>query len=75
MILLSNSYLLISLQHGAILDDWYRFEHDSLNAFPLPRLTYVWMPGGSNGGNGRTLPLHTRGDEDYQRDQCYNNSD
>lgn len=75
MIVLSDSYLLVSLQHCAILDDWYRFEHESLDAFPLSSFTHVWMPRGSKGGNGRTVPLHKPRDEDYKRDQCYDKSD
>ena len=71
MVVLRDSYLLISLQHCAILDDWYRFEHESLNAFLLPSLTHVWMPRGSKGGRGRTVPLHKPGEEGYKRDQCY----
>lgn len=71
MIVLSDSYLLILLQRCAILDDWYRFQHESLNAFPLPSLTHVWMPRGSKGSNGMTLPLREPGDEDYKGDHCY----
>lgn len=75
MIVLSDSYLLISLQHCTIPDNWYRFEHENLNAVPLPTLTQVWMPRGSKGGSGRALPLLKAGDEDYKRGQGYEKTD